>query len=97
MYYDTAAMGGLTSTEKAIVATHEFGHAYGLGHSDLGCSGLGPAVMKTGTSKFSCSGTPPWPNDVGGCVPRELVWVSFALASKCRTSNGSSGLTSSAM
>lgn len=66
MYYDTDAMDGLTSTEKAIVATHEFGHAYGLDHSSFGCSAPGPVVMKTGQSKFSCSGTPPWANDVDG-------------------------------
>lgn len=59
-------MTGLSATQRAIVLTHELGHAYGIGHVTLGCSSPGPAGMRQGSSKFSCAGTPPWRDDEDG-------------------------------
>lgn len=64
--FNTRTMASLSATEKGIVATHEIGHAYGLDHTSLGCSSPGPSVMRVGSSKFSCSGTPPWQDDING-------------------------------
>ena len=68
--HNTTGSGSLTTGELAIVMVHELGHAYGLGHSSLTCSSPGPAVMRQGTGKFSCSGTAPWTNDVDGVHAR---------------------------
>lgn len=63
---NTRTMAGLTSFEKKLVAEHEAGHAYGLDHVTATCSSSGKAVMSTGQTKFSCSGTAPWTDDVNG-------------------------------
>lgn len=64
--FNTRTMGGLTSSQKKLVAEHEAGHAYGLDHVSATCSSSSKAVMSQGETKFSCSGTAPWADDVNG-------------------------------
>lgn len=61
MKFDISDMNGLSASEKKLVAAHEFGHAYGLGHTYSGCR-----VMRQGQHKFTCGISGPASNDVAG-------------------------------
>lgn len=65
MQFNDRKMAGFTVRQKWVVATHELGHAYGLGHVNMNCAGR-PSVMEQGEDKFGCPGTPPWADDVIG-------------------------------
>ncbi|MEV6161391.1 hypothetical protein AB0L71_05610 [Streptomyces sp. NPDC052052] len=63
--FNSRTMKGLTARQKKMVAEHEIGHTYGLGHTSLTCSS-GPSLMRQGTGKFGCSGDGPWSDDIKG-------------------------------
>lgn len=66
IYFDTVTTAELTTYGRKLVAEHELGHAYGLDHTSVTCDSVLKAVMQPGGNKFTCSGTPPWPDDVNG-------------------------------
>lgn len=68
--FNTRTMGSLTAYQKRLVAEHEAGHGYGLEHVTATCSSTAKAVMSTGSTKFGCTGTPPWADDVNGVVAK---------------------------
>ncbi|MBB4692719.1 matrixin family metalloprotease [Paractinoplanes abujensis] len=62
--FNTRTMDSLSERQQWVVAVHELGHVYGLAHTSSSCNR--PSVMKTGTDKFNCTGTPPWNDDITG-------------------------------
>ncbi|MGW1816486.1 hypothetical protein ACWCQM_23325 [Streptomyces sp. NPDC002125] len=63
--FNSRTMKNLTARQKKMVAEHEIGHTYGLGHTSLTCSS-GPSLMRQGSGKFGCSGDGPWSDDIRG-------------------------------
>ncbi|MER5971327.1 hypothetical protein ABT112_16575 [Streptomyces sp. NPDC002055] len=70
MKFNSREMRSLAKREKYLVAEHEIGHAYGLGHEALTCRNPGPSVMKQGTVKFGCHSDGPWYDDVQGVLAK---------------------------
>ena len=63
----------LTGLSMSLVAMHELGHSYGLGHALNGCSDqhIGPAIMQPeATVNHKCGGSPPYADDVNGVNAR---------------------------
>lgn len=65
--FNETQMNLLTSGQRKLVAMHELGHTYGLGHMPTGCS-LTKSIMQQSQTKWTCgwSGTPPYSDDVDG-------------------------------
>lgn len=66
-YWNLDTTGKLNSTQRKLVAIHEFGHIQGLAHVTRTCSQT-PAVMVQGKNKWDCgwAGTAPWLDDRNG-------------------------------
>lgn len=58
--FNTRTMSSLTAYRKKLVAEHEIGHSYGLGHVYSGCY-----VMRQGTEKFTCGSMPTYDDVLG--------------------------------
>lgn len=66
---DFNSTAALAAGSMKLVAIHELGHAYGLGHVSNGCTDqhIGPAVMKSDATVLDpCGGNPPYADDVNG-------------------------------
>ncbi len=69
IFINTDTLGPLSDYATKLVMEHELGHAYGLNHQSMTCSGT-RAVMEQGSEKFSCLGTAPWLDDVNGVIAK---------------------------